>query len=64
MIDYDDDYEEIDGGIILDNCPNCGEPYDEIDYEYQICHLCNHDAHPDVIDDDDDSTDPNDSRNL
>lgn len=23
-----------------DACPNCGHHYDEIDYEYQICHIC------------------------
>ena len=23
-------------------CPACGEDYDEIDYEYQICHYCGH----------------------
>ena len=23
-----------------DACPNCGALYDEIDYEYQICHFC------------------------
>ena len=32
---YDDDE------VILDtNCPNCNRTYDEIDYEYQICHIC------------------------
>jgi len=33
---YTDD--ENDG--LDDNCPNCGHEYDEIDREYQICHLC------------------------
>ncbi len=23
-------------------CPECGHEYDEIDWEYQICHLCGH----------------------
>ena len=33
-----------DGNEIMDtNCPNCHKEYDEIDYEYQICHLCNYD---------------------
>ncbi len=22
------------------SCPNCGLEYDEVDYEYQICHIC------------------------
>lgn len=26
------------------NCPNCGREYDEIDFEYQICHRCKHNA--------------------
>lgn len=25
-----------------DDCPNCGHEYDEIDREYQMCHLCGH----------------------
>ena len=31
------DNDEIPGDS---NCPNCGNEYDEIDHEYQICHLC------------------------
>jgi len=32
---------DFDDEIILDEtCPNCGHEYDEIDYEYQICHYC------------------------
>ena len=39
--------DEDDNDIILDdNCPNCGKEYDEIDYEYQICHLCKHVNNP------------------
>lgn len=26
-----------------ENCPNCGHEYDEIDYDYQICHYCKYD---------------------
>lgn len=22
------------------DCPNCGREYDEIDFEFQICHFC------------------------
>lgn len=22
------------------SCPQCGNDYDEIDYEFQICHIC------------------------
>ena len=25
-------------------CPNCGISYDDIDYEYQICHHCHFNA--------------------
>ena len=32
-----DEDEEI---ILDENCPCCGREYDEIDYEYQICHFC------------------------
>jgi hypothetical protein len=36
----DEDYEEE---IKLDtHCPKCRTEYDEIDYEYQICHWCRH----------------------
>lgn len=35
------DISETSDEIILDyHCPKCGREYDEIDYEYQICHLC------------------------
>lgn len=27
-------------------CPNCGHEYDEIDYEYQICHICGFNNNP------------------
>jgi hypothetical protein len=33
---YDDEEDEN----MVDNCPHCGHEYDEIDYEYQICHYC------------------------
>lgn len=39
--DYDPPEEESE---MLDNCPNCGEEYDEIDHEYQICHFCGYNA--------------------
>ena len=29
---------------MLDNCPNCGTHYDQIDWEYQICHICGFNA--------------------
>lgn len=40
-----DDWEyDEEGEIIIDdaNCPKCGKKYDEIDFEYQICHYCKH----------------------
>lgn len=38
-MDFDIDEEEFQ----LDNqCPACGRDYDEIDYEFQICHHCGH----------------------
>ena len=36
--------EDDEDANLYNNCPKCGREYDEIDYEYQICHLCNHDA--------------------
>lgn len=49
-----------------DQCPNCGTGYDEIDYEYQICHLCGYNnTIPEIdFDQEDQDNDPNDSRNL
>ena len=53
MIDYKDCEDEDDDSIFLmdldcdpeskipdEICPFCGNEYDEIDYEYQICHYC------------------------
>lgn len=35
-LNFDDDED-----LWLDDvCPNCGNEYDEIDFEYQICHIC------------------------
>lgn len=39
--DYDDD-DYCDEPLMDEFCPCCGYEYDEIDYEYQICHVCNH----------------------
>ena len=36
-----EDFDEVD---MWHDCPNCGKPYDEIDYEYQICHYCKFNA--------------------
>jgi len=35
--DFDDEDFEAN---MDDVCPNCFEEYDEIDHEYQICHIC------------------------
>lgn len=42
----EEDYDELDDAEMgmLYNCPKCGHEYDEIDYEYQICHHCNWNA--------------------
>jgi predicted amidophosphoribosyltransferase len=38
---YEDDWDFDDDEIIGDDiCSNCGAEYDEIDQEYQICHIC------------------------
>lgn len=34
------DVNEIDEPELDEHCPNCGEDYDGVDYEYQICHHC------------------------
>ena len=36
----EDDWDYNDGIPMDDVCPNCNVEYDEIDYEYQICHFC------------------------
>lgn len=36
-----DDFDEDEG---YSDCPNCGRPYDEIDYDYQSCSKCGLDA--------------------
>lgn len=38
--DFDIDEDEIN---LAQECPNCGLHYDEVDYEYQICHYCKFD---------------------
>lgn len=35
---FDDDNDGLD-----DYCPSCREEYDEVDREYQICHICKFD---------------------
>ena len=33
--------QDDEGEIPMDtNCPKCNRTYDEIDYDYQICHYC------------------------
>lgn len=40
---FDDWDEPEEGDVVLDEyCPNCHHEYDEIDYEYQICHICHY----------------------
>jgi hypothetical protein len=34
------EYFDEDEIVLDEKCPNCGAEYDEIDYEYQICHYC------------------------
>ncbi|HEY4148917.1 MAG TPA: hypothetical protein VGM41_08310 [Chitinophagaceae bacterium] len=38
-MDFDPEEEET---KLDDCCPNCGRTYDEIDYEFQICHRCDY----------------------
>lgn len=40
----EEDYDDDEYGPEHEFCPNCGREYDDIDYEYQICHRCNHQA--------------------
>lgn len=46
--EFEDDYDESEeGDIVLDEyCPNCHHEYDQIDYEFQICHICNYENKP------------------
>lgn len=38
--DDDEDWDDTPNPNMADFCPYCKEDYDEIDYEYQICHYC------------------------
>lgn len=40
---FEDD-DEFDG--IDERCPNCGDEYDDIDFDYQICHRCGYNNNP------------------
>jgi len=42
-IEIDDYYEDLYENSLLEYCPNCGELYDDIDFDYQICHFCKFD---------------------
>ena len=35
--DYDEEYE---ANQPYESCPNCGETYDDADFDFQICHIC------------------------
>lgn len=53
MIDlFEEDYLDEDEMNLHQSCPYCGKHYDEIDYEYQICHVCGFDAENDSLDKD------------
>ncbi|MGZ8505706.1 MAG: hypothetical protein ACXWW0_00245 [Bacteroidia bacterium] len=42
---YDPDFGfwDDDDELVSDlDCPNCGRAYDDVDFEYQICHRCDH----------------------
>lgn len=41
-----EDFEDDEPIGVWHDCPNCGHPFDEIDFEYQMCHLCKYDANP------------------
>ena len=38
---YDDDFSELSP---LENCPQCGRSYDDIDFDFQSCSKCGWDA--------------------
>ena len=39
---------EYDEEITVDEtCPQCGNDYDDIDFDYQICHRCGYNNDPD-----------------
>ena len=40
--DFEDDDDPDEEDVLDENCPVCGHEYDEIDYDYQICHRCHH----------------------
>ncbi len=42
--DFDMYYDDLLENSLLEYCPACGELYDDIDFEYQVCHYCKHDG--------------------
>lgn len=44
--DFDDVNVDDEEAGMWHDCPHCGHPFDEIDFEYQRCHFCKHDANP------------------
>lgn len=36
----EDFYDDDEDSNLVEFCPHCGREYDEVDYEYQICHYC------------------------
>lgn len=42
---FNDDYlDDQLNNSLYEECPNCGKLYDDIDFDYQICHFCRYDA--------------------
>jgi hypothetical protein len=43
-------WDEDSESFYHDSCPNCGTEWDEIDIEFQICHICDYDANNKTFD--------------
>jgi len=39
----EDYYNDLYKNSLLEYCPNCGNFYNDIDFDYQICHYCKFD---------------------
>jgi hypothetical protein len=42
---YEKDWDDDEVPTRDEFCPCCGREYDEVDYEYQICHYCKFNNH-------------------
>ena len=43
--EYDENYyDNLQENSPYEYCPQCGEFFDDADFDFQICHICGYDA--------------------